>query len=54
VIDGKPPFEFLWADGNPDGLSESHLYFGSREGKTYFELPFDMPLDLVEPIERRP
>jgi hypothetical protein len=54
VVDGKPPFEFLWADGNPDSLSDSHLHFGSREGERYFELPFDMTGDAAEPIEHTP
>jgi hypothetical protein len=51
VVDGKPPFEFLWADGNPDALSESRLYFGSRTGDRYYELPFDMSADAATPIE---
>ena len=51
VVDGKPPFEFLWADGNPDALSESRLYFGSLAGEKYFELPYDMTGDFTQPIE---
>jgi hypothetical protein len=51
VVDGKPPFEFLWADGNPVRLSESRLYFGSRGGEKYFELPYDMTGEFSTPIE---
>jgi hypothetical protein len=56
VVDGKPPFEFLWADGNPDALSESRLYFGSRAGDgKYFELPYDMTGGaFAQPIEHAP
>lgn len=52
VVDGKPPFEFLWADGDPDRLSQSRIYFGSRASGTYHELPYDMTGDFAEPIER--
>jgi hypothetical protein len=54
VVDGKPPFQFLWADGNPDETSESRLYFGSLSSEKYFELPYDMDGDSAEPIEHAP
>ena len=54
VIGGIEPFQMIWADGNPDGLSESRLYFGSFATGRYFELPYDMTNDVAEPIERTP
>ena len=55
VVNGKPPFEFLWADGDPNALSESRLYFGSLGGEAYYELPYDMSAggDSARPIEHR-
>ena len=35
------PFYALWADGNPDKLSASHLYFCSSQGEVY-QLPYTM------------
>jgi hypothetical protein len=51
VVNGKAPFEFLWADGDPDQPSESRLYFGSLASGTYHELPYEMPAETAEPIE---
>ena len=51
VVGGKPPFEFLWADGDPGAVSESRLYFGSLAGDNYFELPYDMAGDSAAPTE---
>ena len=52
VVRGKPPFEFLWADGDPNQFSESRLYFGSLASGKYHELPYDMPEESAEPTER--
>jgi hypothetical protein len=41
VVNGKDPFYFFWADGNPDKLSQSVLYFGNRKGKVW-KLPYNM------------
>lgn len=48
VINGRAPFQFFWADGNPDELSQSKLYFGDLEGKVR-ELPYKMKKDWVRP-----
>jgi hypothetical protein len=44
VINGKAPFEFFWADGNPDEMSQSKLYFGDLQGNVR-ELPYKMRRD---------
>ena len=41
-------FHGFWADGNPDKLSESHLYFTDRDGKVSV-LPYDMKTEEVKP-----
>ena len=40
----RDPFWCFWADGNPDVLSISHLYFGDSEGRVY-RLPYEMAPD---------
>ena len=52
VVNGKPPFQFLWADGDPDAPSESRLYFGSLGSGKYYELPYDMSAESATPSER--
>jgi hypothetical protein len=51
VVGGTDPFSIFWADGNPNEPSESHLYFGTRDGKRYWMLPYDMPEPTAEPVE---
>ncbi|MDR7129785.1 hypothetical protein J2X69_002131 [Algoriphagus sp. 4150] len=41
VISARDPFFYFWADGNPDKISESYLYFGNSKGKIW-QLPYDM------------
>lgn len=41
VRNGQDPFFYFWADGNPDKISESHLYFGNSNGEIW-ELPYSM------------
>ena len=48
VVDGKDPFFYFWADGNPDKISESHLYFGNSKGKVW-QLPYEMEKDEEKP-----
>jgi hypothetical protein len=43
VLNGVDPFAVLWADGDPNKLSESRLYFSTRAGDQVRELPYDMP-----------
>jgi hypothetical protein len=51
VLDGVDPFAVLWADGDPNGLSESRLYFSTRSGDRYWQLPYDMPGETAKPVE---
>ena len=41
VVDGKDPFRYFWADGNPDVMSISKLYFGDTAGNVW-QMPYDM------------
>lgn len=41
VVNGRRPFEYFWADGNPHKFSPSHLYFGDSGGNVW-KLPYDM------------
>ena len=43
------PFFVLWADGNTDEMSPSHLYFSNREGTIVRQLPYDMQGDFATP-----
>lgn len=52
VHGGTDPFYFFWADGNPDKLSQSILYFGSSKGKVW-ELPYNMDEDYEKPKRLR-
>jgi hypothetical protein len=48
VIDGRSPFIFFWADGNPHKFSQSQLYFGDLDGNV-FRLPYIMNDDFEKP-----
>ena len=48
VIDGKSPFIFFWADGNPHEFGKSQLYFGDLNGDV-FRLPYIMNDDFIKP-----
>ncbi len=41
VVNGRAPFLYYWADGNPDELSISRLYLGDSTG-SYWALPYHM------------
>ncbi|BCX47719.1 hypothetical protein HAHE_16270 [Haloferula helveola] len=41
-VNAHPDFYGFWADGNPDSLSESHLYFTDRSGSRVRCLPYEM------------
>jgi hypothetical protein len=41
VINGKSPFMYFWADGNPDKFSPSYLYTGDDSGRVW-QLPYHM------------
>lgn len=47
-----PDFYALWADGNPDKLSPSRLYFCDNQGKVWM-LPYDMKEELAKPVAYR-
>ncbi|HEY9487339.1 MAG TPA: BNR-4 repeat-containing protein [Chryseosolibacter sp.] len=51
VVNGKSPFEYFWADGNPDKFSASYLYMGDKKGNAW-RLPYDMT-DLTQRPEKR-
>lgn len=40
--DAHDDFYALWADGNPDEMSPSHIYFTNRAGHKVYELPYTM------------
>lgn len=50
VVSGQDPFYYFWADGNPDTLSESLLYFGNSKGDVW-QLPYEMNGDEAEPVK---
>lgn len=47
--DASDPFFFFWADGNPEALTEVHLYFSNHDGSQYWELPYDMSTETAVP-----
>ncbi len=47
-LNAHPDFYAFWADGNPDSMSESHLYFCNRAGDVW-ALPYDMEDEFVTP-----
>ena len=44
-VNAHPEFYAYWSDGNPDRLSESHLYFTNIAGDRVWRLPYNMPGD---------
>ncbi|MFN8242108.1 MAG: BNR-4 repeat-containing protein [Bacteroidales bacterium] len=52
-LNANDEFYVFWADGNPDKLSESHLYFADRSGKKVMELPYTMENDYQEPARKK-
>ena len=49
-VNAHPDFYAFWADGNPEKMSESHLYFTNKAGNQVFELPYDMQADFTSPV----
>lgn len=41
VLNGHTPFRYLWADGDPNQLSISQLYYGDLNGNI-FEMPYSI------------
>ncbi len=52
--DGHGRFYSFWADGNPEVLTESHLYFGTAGGTRAWELPYQMTTATAKPVEVNP
>jgi hypothetical protein len=48
-LKANPDFYAFWADGNPDKLSESRLYFTNQKGDKVWALPYDMKEDFAKP-----
>jgi hypothetical protein len=42
-LNAKDPFFALWADGNPDKISPSRIYFSDSTGQKVFRLPYTFP-----------
>jgi hypothetical protein len=47
-VNAHPDFYAFWADGNPDRMSISRLYFCSRDGDVR-QLPYDMSVEFQAP-----
>jgi hypothetical protein len=48
-MNAHPDFYTYWADGNPDQISRSYLYFSNREGDRVYRLPYTMTTDFAAP-----
>ena len=48
-VNAHPDFYAFWADGNPDDMTPSHLYFTNRAGDRVWRLPYEMDCDFAEP-----
>ena len=42
-LNARDPFFVFWADGNPDKLSASRLYFADSSGRKVWRLPYTIP-----------
>jgi hypothetical protein len=52
VVNGRDPFYYFWADGDPGTFSRSQLYFGDSRGQVW-ELPYTMSGESVKPLRRK-
>jgi hypothetical protein len=48
-VNAHPGFYAFWADGNPDSLSVSYLYFCNKKGDKVWRLPYTMQHDEEKP-----
>jgi hypothetical protein len=48
-VNAHDDFYALWADGNPEVMTESHLYFTNRAGDQVWELPYEMEAETAKP-----
>ena len=49
VVNGDDDFRYFWADGNPDKMSISKLYFGDSKGRVW-AMPYDMSEENGKPV----
>lgn len=49
-VPAHPDFAAFWADGNPDQISTSTLYFANQTGDRVWQLPYDMEKESAQPI----
>lgn len=48
-VNAHPDFYAFWADGNPDQLSPSRLFFTNQAGDQVWQLPYDMTAEFAKP-----
>lgn len=48
-VNVQDDFFSFWADGNPDAISPSYLYFCNKKGNRVFRLPYNMQNDWEKP-----
>ena len=48
-VNAHPDFYAFWADGDPDNMSESHLYFTNKAGDQVWSLPYNMQTEYAQP-----
>ena len=48
-VNAHPDFYAFWADGNPDEMTESRIYFTNQAGDRVWALPYTMDADFAEP-----
>ena len=51
TVNARDPFYTFWADGDPNQLSESRLYFTTSTGDQLWMLPYEMREELGDPID---
>ena len=49
-LNAQDPFFAFWADGDPNKLSESRLYFCPSNGERVWQLPYDMAGESAAPL----
>jgi len=49
-VGAHPDFYAFWADGDPDKLSASHLYFANQAGDRVWRLPYNMADQFAAPV----
>jgi hypothetical protein len=53
VVNGKSPFMYFWADGDPNAFSPSYLYMGDKKGRVW-QLPYKMEGEQAAPVRWSP